>query len=106
LPVPQPISSTRCPAERLSLRDVARELSLTPGHLTTEVRRRTGRTVQDWITERRLTEARRLLVETDLPVTEVARRAGYPDPGYFARTFRHHHGVAPRTWRTPPSQHP
>ena len=86
--------------EPLSLRDVAAALNLTPGHLTTAVRRKTGRTVQDWITDRRLAEARRLLAETDLPVAEVARRAGYPDPGYFARTFRRQHGAPPRTWRT------
>lgn len=85
--------------ERLSLRDVARAVNLTPGHLTTVVRRRTGRTVQDWITEQRMTSARRLLAETDLPVGEVAGRVGYPDPAYFARTFRRAHGSTPREWR-------
>lgn len=83
----------------VSLRDVARECSMTPGHLTTVVRRRTGRTVQDWIVERRMAEARALLVETDLAVQEVARRVGIADPGYFARVFRGVHGLSPRTWR-------
>jgi AraC family transcriptional activator of pobA len=83
----------------LSLRDVAAEVRLSAGHLTTSVRRKTGRTVQDWITERRMSEARRLLVETDLPLGEVGRRVGYPDGGYFARVFRREHGVAPRDWR-------
>jgi AraC family transcriptional regulator, transcriptional activator of pobA len=86
-------------AQQLSLRDVARELALTPGHLTTVVRRRTGRTVQDWIIERRMAEARRLLAETDVPVAEVARRVGVPDPGYFSRLFSRSHGVSPRAWR-------
>lgn len=86
-------------AEPLSLAGVARAVALTPGHLTTTVRRRTGRTVQEWITERRMAEARRLLVETGLPVGEVGRLAGYPDPGYFARAFRREHGASPREWR-------
>jgi AraC family transcriptional activator of pobA len=86
-------------ADPLSLRDVAAEVRLTAGHLTTAVRRKTGRTVQDWITERRMSEARRLLVETDLPLGEVGRRVGYPDGGYFARVFRREHGVPPRAWR-------
>ncbi|WP_308259149.1 AraC family transcriptional regulator [Pseudonocardia sp. H11422] len=85
--------------ERLSLRDVARAVNLTPGHLTTVVRRRTGRTVQEWIVERRMTEARRLLVETDLAVREVGRLVGFADPGYFTRSFRRAHGTAPRAWR-------
>ncbi len=72
---------------------------MTPGHLTTVVRRRTGRTVQEWIIERRIAEARRLLAETDLPVAEVARRVGVPDPGYFSRLFRRAHGASPRKWR-------
>lgn len=83
----------------LSLRDVARAVSLTPGHLTTVVRRKTGRTVQQWIAERRMAEARRLLVTTDLGVEEVGRRVGYGDPGYFVRTFRRTHGATPRSWR-------
>lgn len=86
-------------AEPLSLRDVAGELGMTPGHLTTVVRRRTGRTVGEWIIERRMATARALLTETDLPVAEVARRVGVPDPGYFSRLFGRAHGASPREWR-------
>ena len=86
-------------AEPLSLRDVACELGMTAGHLTTIVRRRTGRTVQEWIIERRMAEARSLLADTDLPVGEVARRVGMSDPGYFSRLFRSVHDTSPRHWR-------
>src|SRR5919206_441434 len=72
--------------EPVSLRDVARELGMTPGHLTTVVRRRTGRTVQEWIIERRMAEARSLLSDTQLPIADIAHRVGMPDPGYFSRT--------------------
>src|SRR5215217_2995605 len=85
--------------EPLSLRDVAHELGMSPGHLTTVVRRRTGRTVQEWIIERRMAEARSLLADTQLPVAEIARRVGMPDPGYFSRLFRRTHGASPREWR-------
>jgi AraC-like DNA-binding protein len=85
--------------EPLSLRDVAREVGMTPGHLTTIVRRRTGRTVQEWIIERRMAEARTMLEGTDLPVAEIARRVGVFDPGYFSRLFTRRHGISPREWR-------
>jgi AraC-like DNA-binding protein len=85
--------------EPLSLRDVAGAIGMTPGHLTTLVRRRTGRTVVDWITERRMVQARRLLVRTELPVSEIARQVGIPDAGYFARLFRQSNGMTPRAWR-------
>lgn len=86
-------------AESLSLREVADSVGVTPGHLTTVVRRRTGRTVVDWITERRMVPARRLLTETDLPISEIARQCGIPDAGYFARVFRRTNGMTPREWR-------
>lgn len=85
--------------EPLSLRDVAAAVALTPGHLTTVVRRRTGRTVQDWITERRMAAARALLADTDLPVAVVAQRVGLSDASYFSRIFRREHEVSPRAWR-------
>ncbi|MGH3087587.1 MAG: helix-turn-helix domain-containing protein [Rubrobacteraceae bacterium] len=85
--------------EPVSLKDVARAVSLTPGHLTTIVRRKTGRTVLEWIAERRMAQARRLLVETDLSVEEVGRRVGYGHPGYFVKSFRRAHGTTPLGWR-------
>jgi AraC family transcriptional regulator, transcriptional activator of pobA len=86
-------------AQPLSLRDVAEAVSVSPGHLTSTVRRRTGRTVQQWIMERRMVQARRLLAATDLPIGEVGRRVGFPDAGYFARAFGRAHGTSPARWR-------
>ena len=85
--------------EPISLKDVARAVSLSPGHLTTVVRRKTGRTVQEWISERRMAQARRLLVETDLAVEEVGHRVGHNNPTYFVRSFRDAHGTTPLAWR-------
>jgi len=86
-------------AEPISLRDIAAAVAVNPAHLTTVVRRKSGRTVQQWITERRMTEARRLLAETDLTVAAIAARVGYADPGYFTRVFRRDHDRSPRSWR-------
>ena len=86
-------------ADKLSLADVADQVHLTPGHLTTVVRRRTGRTVGEWIAERRMAEARTLLVQTDLSVAQVGTRVGYRDPAWFVRSFRRAHGTTPLRWR-------
>lgn len=83
----------------LSLKDVAAAVGLSPGHLTTTVARRTGRTVGEWISQRRLAEARRLLAGTDLTVQAVAARAGYRDTSYFVRTFKRDHDCTPAAWR-------
>jgi AraC family transcriptional activator of pobA len=85
--------------EPISLSDVAAELALSAGHLTTVVRRRTGRTVQQWIAERRMQQARVLLAGTDLTVAALSRRVGYPDVSYFIKRFRADHGITPARWR-------
>lgn len=86
-------------AEPISLKEVARAANLSTGYLTTLVRRRTGRTVLEWIQERRMAEARRLLVQTDESVERVGARVGYEDPAYFARRFRSAHKTTPASWR-------
>jgi AraC family transcriptional activator of pobA len=83
----------------VSLTGIAARVGLSPGHLTAVVRRRTGRTVQGWATERRMSEARRLRVETDLPVHQIGQRVGIPDASYFIRSFRRAHDLTPRQWR-------
>ncbi|HEY9294737.1 MAG TPA: AraC family transcriptional regulator [Microlunatus sp.] len=83
----------------ISTRDVARELGYTTGHLTTVIRERTGRTILDWLTERRLTEARRLLAETDLSLRAIAAATGHRDAEYLTRRFRGHYGMPPLRWR-------
>ncbi|GAA4417318.1 hypothetical protein GCM10023169_13290 [Georgenia halophila] len=85
--------------EPVSAGDVAASLGYTTGHLTTVVRERTGRTLLDWITERRMVEARRLLAETDLTLAAIASRTGLRDAAYLGRRFREWHGVTPERWR-------
>ncbi|HKC28706.1 MAG TPA: AraC family transcriptional regulator [Jatrophihabitans sp.] len=85
--------------ERISLTDVAAALNISSGHLTTVVRRKTGRPVLEWITERRMAQARRLLTETDQSISAIAHHVGYTDPAYFIRTFRNAHDTTPLRWR-------
>jgi AraC-like DNA-binding protein len=86
--------------EAVSLSDVARAVGRSPAHLTTVVREQTGMTVQQWILERRMAEARRRLMSSDENVEIVAERVGYRDPTLFIRHFKRVHGVTPRRWRT------
>ena len=40
-----------------------------------------------YVTEVRMAQARALLTETDLPIGQIARAVGYPDPYHFSRRF-------------------
>jgi AraC family transcriptional regulator, transcriptional activator of pobA len=97
-------------SEPLSTAGVAAAVGLTPGYLTTLVRRQTGRTIGEWITERKMAAARDLLTSTDLTAEQIATRIGYLDPTYFSRRFRQVHGTSLRSWRAGarhlPAAHP
>lgn len=84
---------------QLSLADVADALAVSPGHLTAVVRRTTGRPLGEWILERRLSEARQLLTDTDDPLVLISAAVGFADVGQFTRQFRRHHGWPPGAWR-------
>lgn len=85
--------------EALSLKHVAQAVGRSPSHLTSIIRKETGMTVLEWITERRMAEARRRLRETDEDIAIVAERVGYRDATYFIRQFRRAHQVTPRSFR-------
>lgn len=86
-------------ARGLSLREVARAVARSPAHLTTVIREQTGLTVQQWIIERRMAEARQRLFASDENILVVAERAGYADAALFIRHFKRAHGVTPKAWR-------
>lgn len=83
----------------ITLSDVARAVGYSSAYLTDLVRRQTGKTVNHWIVERRLTEACALLRETDRTANEIAETVGYQNPGHFFRQFRQHCGTTPQAWR-------
>jgi AraC-like DNA-binding protein len=87
-------------ADGISLSDVARALNYSPSHLTSIVRKQTGRPVTAWIIERRMLAARERLLTTDEPVAAVAEAVGFRDVGYFGRRFARANGTTPSQWRT------
>jgi AraC-like DNA-binding protein len=89
----------RCYARPISAQDVARAVKRNTAHLTTTMRLRTGLTAGEWITERRMAEARRLLVGTGLDLAAIAERAGYSNTDALARAFRRTHRLTPAAWR-------
>lgn len=83
----------------IGLNDIALAFEYSPSYLTSLVRRLTGQTLYQWIVQRRMFEARRLLLESDLLVNKVAEAVGYADTGHFVKHFRKIHNQPPQTWR-------
>lgn len=83
----------------ITLSEVAAAVHRSPSHLSTTVRRATGKSVMAWIISGRLAEARNRLLHTDEMVDVIAERVGYADPTHFIRLFRRAHGCTPAAWR-------
>ena len=88
----------------LQLKEVAATLGYSPAYLTHLVRRKTGRTVKQWIVERRMDCARKLLLATEESIAQIAEQTGYIDTAYFIRQFKQLHGKSPHQWRKIPHQ--
>lgn len=52
-----------------------------------------------WLREQRINEAKRLLTETDMAVTKIGERCGYPDPHHFSREFAKNALLPPSRFR-------
>ena len=82
----------------------ARELGVTPTHLTRACNATSGRSASSILMERRLYEARRLLAETKKPVKSIAKELGFSTPAYFTRMFHAQTGQTPTQFRSAPAR--
>ncbi|MDF2661124.1 MAG: transcriptional regulator, partial [Paenibacillus sp.] len=63
------------------------------------VKQQTGFSLGEYVNLVKITEAKRLLRGTDIPVNEIGSRLGFDDPAYFSRLFRKHTGVSATAFR-------
>ncbi|WP_422125337.1 helix-turn-helix domain-containing protein [Sphingobium arseniciresistens] len=80
--------------------DHARALGVSEGALRQACARVAGTSPASMLDERALLEARRLLLYSNMSITEIAYAVGFEDPAYFSRFFARHVGQPPRIWRT------
>lgn len=74
-------------------------LNVTPNHLNKSVKSATGKPAAKWIEETILIEAKYLLYQTTLSVSEIAMQVGHEDHSYFSRFFKKHEGITPVQYR-------
>lgn len=87
-------------ARRILLADVAAAADLSPNYLAHLIKKETGKTFTDLLTERRMEKAQELLAHTALRISEIAAAVGFEDEAYFARRFRQRFQLAPRDYRS------
>ncbi|HEX5169907.1 MAG TPA: helix-turn-helix domain-containing protein [Cyclobacteriaceae bacterium] len=81
--------------ETFSVEDLSAEVGLSRSMLHRRLKKLTGKSASDLISETRLKRARRFLENNVATVSEIAYRVGFNSPSYFNKVFQKHYGISP-----------
>lgn len=85
--------------ESISLEDVCRVSTLSKTYFCYLFKLITKKTFVEYVTERRIQGAMRLLENTDCSIQTVSEQMGFNDAAHFSRTFKKCAGISPRAYR-------
>ncbi len=83
----------------LSLETLAQQVGFSSYHFARLFRQATGESPHQYVLRQRLAVAKRLLKETDLPLTHVALEVGIPNQSHFTQAFKRYCGMTPLVYR-------
>jgi two-component system response regulator YesN len=81
------------------IRDVATSLDIHADYLRHIFKEHKMVSIGEWLTLRRLEQARNMLRNTGLPIKSIARKCGFSDSNYFSRRFSQTIGCPPASYR-------
>jgi AraC family transcriptional regulator len=83
----------------LTLAEIAEIADLSPFHFARAFKQSTGSTPIQFLMRRRIYLAKRLLVESELPIVDIGLRAGFKNQSHFTTLFRKITAMTPKTYR-------
>lgn len=83
----------------LSLSTLAQAQNISRGYLATIFKQETGKTISEFVRERRIKHAKHLLATTQLQIQAVAEQCGILDLQYFSKIFKKMTGKTPKEYR-------
>ena len=86
-------------SETLSLQSVSKVLHYNPNYLGRVFYRLEHQKFSDYLRFYRISEAKRLLTTTQIPIHEISSMVGYQDTSYFFKVFRKETGITPSGYR-------
>lgn len=83
-----------------NLNSIARKMQMTDSHLSRVFKKNTGTNFSEYLSDRKLEEAAKLLVQDNkIKVADIADMLGYGNPTYFLSRFKAKYGVSPTAYR-------
>jgi AraC-like DNA-binding protein len=86
-------------SSNLTLSSLAGMQNVSGGYLSSIFKKETGKTVTEYIREKRIKHAIHLLTTTHLQIQTVAADCGILDLQYFSKIFKKHTGMTPKEYR-------
>jgi len=83
----------------LTLSTLAEKQNISSGYLATIFKKETGKTVSEYVRDRRIDRAVHLLNTTGLQIQTVAMHCGIMDVQYFSKIFKRQIGMTPKEYR-------
>lgn len=78
---------------------LAKELGMNRTYLCKLFSEDTGFTINQYVTQVKMEEARRLIDITQKPIAEIAEYLGYSSQSYFQKVFKSQYGITPGEYR-------
>lgn len=85
--------------DTLSLNLVAENIGMSASYLSAIFSQNMQKTFVEYVTEKRIEKAKKLLKQTDKNSGEIAKEVGYKDSHYFSFVFKKLQGCSPREYR-------
>jgi AraC family transcriptional regulator len=83
----------------LRVAEIAEEVSMSPYHFTRLFKQATGLAPHQYIMQKRIEMAKKFLVDTELPIAQIALETGFQSQSRFTTLFRQITGTTPKVYR-------
>lgn len=83
----------------ICLHSVAEEVNVSPNHFSAVFSQECGVSFIEYLTSVRIEQAKKLLLQSEMRIADIAYEAGFNDPHYFSFMFKKNTGLAPKEYR-------
>lgn len=88
-----------CYADGITLEEIARRMHVSEPYLSKVLKRETNMNFTEIIKKQRIDQVKKLLLDTDLKLNQIAAMTGFSDPKYMSKVFKNEVGVLPNEYR-------
>ncbi len=85
--------------KKVTLDDVAENVSLSPSYFSRIFKQETKTSFNSYLNNVRIEMSKKLLLDEDIPLLDIAVLAGFENQSYYSRVFKQITGLSPRQFR-------